>query len=105
MWSVYLLQHDVTKEIYIGKTNDLRRRLKEHNANKQTATHRKVGQWILVYAEAYRDKTDADKRELRLKHHGSAKHELIKRINKSMFGAKSGAGRSKRISDDCLPKT
>ena len=105
MWSVYIIQHDVTYRIYIGKSNNLKRRLDEHNANKQKATHRRSGKWILIYAEIYRNKTDADKRELKLKHHGSAKHELIKRITNSMLGAKSGAGRSKRISGDCLPKT
>ena len=85
MWGVYVIQHSETKQMYIGKTNDLRRRLAEHNANRQTATVRKNGKWILVYAEAYRDKTDADTRELRLKNHGRAKQELYKRIKKSFI--------------------
>ena len=71
--------------MYIGKTNDLKRRLAEHNANRQKATVRKNGEWILIYAEAYRDKTDADTRELRLKNHGRAKQELYKRIEKSFI--------------------
>ncbi|MBI3816473.1 GIY-YIG nuclease family protein [Candidatus Peregrinibacteria bacterium] len=80
-----MIQHDVTKQIYIGKTSDLKRRLSEHNNNRQTSTVRKNGKWILVYAEAYRAKDDATLRETRLKHHGSAKHELKKRIRKSLF--------------------
>lgn len=85
MYSVYVIQHDITKEIYIGRTNDLRRRLKEHNASQQTATKRRSGEWILVYAEAYRAKDDAVKRELRLKQHGRAKQELLKRAKSSQI--------------------
>ena len=29
MWSIYVLQHDTTREVYIGKTNNLARRLDE----------------------------------------------------------------------------
>ena len=85
MFIVYLIQHSITKQIYIGKTNNLQRRLSEHNHNRQTATKRKSGEWILIYAEAYRNKTDADTRELRLKNHGRAKQELYKRIEKSFI--------------------
>ena len=85
MFIVYLIQHNLSKEIYIGKTNNLQRRLKEHNSGQQTATHRKDGEWILVYAEAYRNKADADRRELRLKNHGRAKQELLKRSQSSLL--------------------
>ena len=85
MFVVYLIQHSETKEIYIGKTNNLNRRLEEHNNGGQTSTIRKNGKWILVYAEAYRDKSDADERERKLKHHGTAKHGLKRRISRSMF--------------------
>lgn len=84
MWIVYVIQHTITKEIYIGFTNNLARRIKEHNSEKQTFTHRKNGKWQLVYAEAYKSKKDAILREKRLKHHGSAKHELMKRIKNSL---------------------
>lgn len=43
------------------------------------ATNRKEGEWILIYTEAYRSKSDSVARELRLKHHGRAKQELFKR--------------------------
>ena len=59
----------------------------------------------LVYAEAYSSKLDADQRESKLKHHGSSKHELKKRIQNCLLEIKSGAGRSERLSGDCLPKT
>ena len=84
MYSLYLLKHTVTKEIYIGKTNNLKRRFEEHNSGQQTATHRKNGEWKVVYVEIYRSKSDADARELKLKQHGRAKQELLKRIKSSL---------------------
>ena len=83
MYSVYVIKHTPSDEMYIGVTNDLKRRLGEHNNGNQTATHRVVGKWTLVYAEAYRSKNDACEREKRLKDHGRAKQELYKRISES----------------------
>ena len=85
MYSVYVIQHSATKQLYIGKTNELKRRFQEHNANQQKATKRKTGQWILVYAETYRSKQDADLRELKLKQHGSNKRWLKDRIKHSVL--------------------
>ena len=91
MWTVYLLQHAVTKERYIGRTDNLEQRLRDHNSGHQDATRRLSGQWKLIYCEQYLDKRDAVKREHRLKHHGSAKHELYKRLQFSLE-TESGAG-------------
>jgi putative endonuclease len=85
MFFVYLLQHTATKEIYIGYTNNVKRRLQEHNTTKGTSTSRKEGTWILIYCEAYKSQTDAMSREKKLKHHGSGKHELLKRIQGSLL--------------------
>ena len=104
MWIVYLLIHNKTEQKYIGLTRNLKERLNAHNKNRQKATIRTDGSWELVYAEAYASKDDAIVREKRLKHHGSAKRELYKRVDKS-FEVRSGAGRSESISGDCLPKT
>jgi putative endonuclease len=80
MWIIYLIQHVGDKRSYIGITDNLNRRLKEHNTNRNKSTISKQGEWLLVYAEAYRDKRDAILREKRLKNHGSGKHELVKRL-------------------------
>ena len=85
MYVVYVIQNSATKQIYFGKTNNFKRRLLEHNSGKQTSTRRKNGEWILVYAEAYRDKRDADMRELKLKQHGNNKRWLKDRIQFSML--------------------
>ena len=85
MYWVYVLHHSKTKEIYIGKTNDLKRRLREHQSNQQISTRRKDGKWKIVYAEMYVSKCDADERELKLKQHGSNKRWLLDRIKHTLL--------------------
>jgi len=85
MYVVYLIQNSDDKSIYIGKTNNLIKRLEQHNTNKNNSTKRIQGKWILIYAEVYKDKKDADIREKRLKAHGSGKHELYKRLGNSLL--------------------
>ncbi|TSC99720.1 MAG: hypothetical protein Greene101415_1122 [Parcubacteria group bacterium Greene1014_15] len=85
MWSVYVVQHSISKQIYIGVSNCLERRLLERNARRQKATRRQKGKWAFVYLETYRSEHDAKERELKLKNHGRAKQELIKRISKSLL--------------------
>jgi putative endonuclease len=79
MYYVYLLLSKIKpNEIYIGSTNSILRRIKEHNQGKIFSTKR-YKPWILVYYEAYRDEKLARLRERRLKHHGNAIRELKKR--------------------------
>ena len=85
MWTVYILQHSENKTFYVGFTNNLKRRLQQHNTNKNYSTRRKSGEWILVYAEGYRNKQDAVTRELKLKQRGRSKQELLKRIKSSLI--------------------
>ena len=85
---MYLLEHSETHQSYIGYTNDLKRRLNEHNSRSNKSTVRRSGEWILIYAEAYRSKQDAYEREQKLKSHGSAKHSLYKRLTKSRLNQK-----------------
>ena len=92
MQIVYVIQHSITKQLYVGQTINLQQRLKAHNANQTKSTRRKNGEWIFVYAEAYKSKQDALHREKMLKHHGSSKRELLKRIANSLIETKSEAG-------------
>ena len=85
LYIVYFIQHSLSHEIYIGFTKNLTQRLKSHNSNQNTATKFHDGNWILVYAEAYRSESDARVRELKLKHHGSSKHGVMKRIVSSLI--------------------
>lgn len=83
MFYVYILQSSVDKELYVGSTNNLRRRLFEHNNGKVFSTkHRKP--LVLVYYEAYRAEKDARKREKMLKLRGQARRQLKERLSKSL---------------------
>lgn len=59
---VYVLFSLKDKEFYIGYTQDLRKRIKEHNAKTNFSTKSRLP-LILVYAEACLNKEDAKRRE------------------------------------------
>lgn len=81
VYYVYVLINE-TEELYIGSTNDLRKRLAEHNKGRSLSTRKHI--WTLVYYEAYRSKEDARNREHQLKYHGQAKAQLKRRISASL---------------------
>jgi predicted GIY-YIG superfamily endonuclease len=85
MFAVYVIQNDVTKELYVGWTKDLKARLAQHNAHGRKFTTRENGSWQYVYIELYRSANDARVRERKLKSHGSGKHELFKRLQDSLL--------------------
>jgi len=64
MFYTYVLHN--TKQFYIGCTNNLRRRFKEHNSDMSIATKNR-GPWTLIYYEASLSKSSALKREKYLK--------------------------------------
>ena len=83
MYYVYVIKSSVDNKLYIGSTNDLKRRLSEHNAGQNKSTmHRKPLE--LVYYEAYRSKLDSLERERKLKRFNNSYTELKKRINRSI---------------------
>jgi len=84
MHYVYVIRGISTKKVYIGFTDDLRRRIKEHN-NKQGSKYTKnKGPFRLMYYEAYGSSKDAKRREDNLKLHKKAYAQLRKRIAKSL---------------------
>ena len=86
MYYAYILQSTKNKEIYIGYTGNLKKRVIAHNTNKNLSTKNK-GPWVLIYYEAYRSKEGAKTRELRLKYYGRALAELKKRLASSLLYA------------------
>lgn len=62
---VYVLKNKEGK-IYIGQTNDLKRRMEEHNETGVSYTS-KYRPWTLIYSEAYDKRGDAIRREKFLK--------------------------------------
>lgn len=66
MHYVYIIYSKSLDKLYKGSTADLRKRIKNHNQGKVIST--KNGKpWLLVYYEAFIDKTDALKEEIFLK--------------------------------------
>ncbi|KKS37607.1 MAG: hypothetical protein A3G49_00605 [Candidatus Sungbacteria bacterium RIFCSPLOWO2_12_FULL_41_11] len=66
MWYVYIIQSKKDDDFYVGLTNDLRRRLKQHNESKVPATKFRTP-FELAYYEAHHNKYDAARREQFLK--------------------------------------
>lgn len=66
IYYTYILQNSFSQRYYIGSTNDIRRRLSEHNRGQTKSTHRK-GVWHLIYKESYNTSLEAHNRELKIK--------------------------------------
>lgn len=74
MYYVYFIRNERDNKNYIGYTNDLKRRIREHKDKKPE----------LIYYEAYKNKLDAQNRERKLKQRGQAVRFLEKRIKNSL---------------------
>jgi len=67
MFYVYCLQSNKdSDQLYFGYTNDLKRRLVEHNTGQNTSTKRYMP-WKVIYYEACISEVDAKRRETYLK--------------------------------------
>ena len=67
---VYVLESESTGRRYIGQTDDLARRVAEHNdpahnTHKYTTKH--LGPWKLVHQEVFDSRSEATRRERALK--------------------------------------
>lgn len=95
MFYVYVLKSEKDDRLYIGRTNDLTRRVSEHNQGVNLATrYRRPFQ--LVYYEAYLSLRDASLREVKLKQFKNSYTQLLKRLRHSfkvVGGGKSGLQR------------
>lgn len=94
MYYVYLLRSKFNGQIYVGSTNNLKRRFREHNDGRHYSTNR-YKPWELLYYEAFGAEELARMREKRLKSHGNAIRELKNRVgfsSKDSDVSKSGAG-------------
>jgi len=83
MFYVYVLKSQKDHDLYIGSTNSLERRLKEHNEGKVFSTKSRIPLEIIYY-EAYKAESDARKREHNLKLRSRAHAQLKKRIEGSL---------------------
>ncbi len=83
MFYLYILKSKKDGSIYIGHTNDLKRRFEEHNKGLSKYTKFKMP-FELIYYEAYKSKADAKYREKNLKRFAQAYTQLKKRIKNSL---------------------
>lgn len=81
MFYVYLLKSKKDLNLYIGSTNDLRKRFKEHNSGRVESTRLRAP-FEIVYYEAYKAESDARYREKNLKFRAKALAQLKKKDNR-----------------------
>jgi putative endonuclease len=72
MGFLYILQSDSSGRFYVGSTDDLDRRVSEHQRGKNLAT-RGRGPWKLVHYEKFDTLSEARRRESEIKRWKSAK--------------------------------
>ncbi|GBE16246.1 GIY-YIG nuclease superfamily protein [bacterium BMS3Abin15] len=82
MFYIYILESTKNKNLYIGYTNNLRKRIREHNQGLNKSTKPYIP-WKLIYYEACLNKEDAERRENYLK--TSQGQRLTKRRLKEYF--------------------
>ena len=83
MFFVYILKSVRDGNLYIGSTNNLKRRVEEHNLGKSQSTKPRIP-FKLVYYEAYGAESDARKREHNLKLHARALAQLKQRLEDTL---------------------
>lgn len=83
MYYVYILKSKLDGNLYYGSTNDLRRRLSEHNDGKNKSTKSRRP-FELRYYEAYTDEEDARSREWSLKKNHRTIAQLKRRVKNSL---------------------
>ncbi len=66
MYYVYVLQSIVYKTRYVGSTEDVIKRLMEHNAGRVRYTKGRMP-WKIIYQESFISRSEAMRRELFLK--------------------------------------
>jgi len=76
MFFIYVLKSSKDNNLYIGFTNNLDRRIKQHNFGKVKSTKHRAP-FILFYKEEFQTKEEAVKREKHLKS-GSGREFLKK---------------------------
>ncbi len=82
MFLMYVIRSVTTGRFYIGHTDDIDQRIVEHNTDQSHYTKGK-GPWDLAYAEAFRTRAEAMRREREIKKRKSKRYieKLIEKSN------------------------
>ena len=81
----YILTNKNRSKLYIGYTDDLERRLKEHQRGTGALFTKKYRVFDLIYFEIFVDKKEAKLREKQLKNwHKAWKWNLVKETNPNL---------------------
>jgi putative endonuclease len=86
MFTVYILRTSLST-LYIGQTNNLEKRIREHKAKASKAAKyvRSFSSFELAYFETYSTRKDAMQREYQLKNWTKAKKEALIAGNKVLL--------------------
>jgi putative endonuclease len=67
MYFIYILYSASANKYYVGHTDNLERRLFEHNNGMTRFTSNIASDWIIMYTETFESRTLAAKREREIK--------------------------------------
>jgi putative endonuclease len=73
-YSVYIFFSKKCDKYYVGQTDDIERRVEEHNSGRGGKYTIRCKPWDLVYTECYESRSLANKRELEIKKKKSRKY-------------------------------
>ncbi len=79
MYTVYILKSEQTGKFYVGYTDNIDRRIKQHNSGKNKSTHNGLP-WTIIHKEFFNTKKEAWLREHQIKSYkgGVAFKKLVK---------------------------
>jgi putative endonuclease len=80
MFFAYILQSEKTKRYYVGSTDNLGNRLKEHNSEETVSIRRGIP-WKIVHTEQFRTRSEAIRKEKQIKARGAQRY--LNDLNKS----------------------
>lgn len=83
MYFVYLLKSKKDNDLYLGSTNDLKKRFHEHNSGQVISTKSRAP-FEIIYCEVYKSEKDARERESKLKERRNSLYHLKNRIKESL---------------------
>jgi putative endonuclease len=75
MYFVYVLKSINSERLYIGSTDNIARRLQEHNAGKVKSS-KPFNPYKLIHEELYATRSEARKREIQIKKSGIIRKKL-----------------------------